>query len=298
MFLTKPVKQSDLLDAIVTVMARARGLLRGTPTPREPERVAKALRILVAEDNPMNQKLVLRLLEKWGHRPSLAENGKEAYEATARERFDLVLMDVQMPEWSGLEATEAIREREKARGQHIPIVAMTAHAMKGDRERCLAAGMDAYVSKPIDAPELYETINTFGGGGEKPTPLDESALLTGVAGDRKLLRELVQIFLTDSPPRLAAIRAAVARGDAPALASAAHFIKSSVGVFSKGGVFEAARALETQGRESDLRGAQKSLARLESEMAQLTESLESLAKRLSPPKRSRKKSAKKKTRRR
>ena len=298
MFLTKPVKQSDLMDAIVTVMARTRGLAQGAPAPSEPRRAARALHILVAEDNPMNQKLVLRLLEKWGHRPTLARNGREAYDATGRQIFDLVLMDVQMPEWSGLEATEAIREREKAGAKHIPIVAMTAHAMKGDRERCLAAGMDGYVSKPLDARELYDTINTFGGGGEGPRLLDEPALLKGVAGDRKLLRELVQIFLADSPPRLAAIRAAVARGDAPALATAAHSIKSSVGVLSKGAVFEAARALETQGRESDLRGARKSLARLESEMVQLTESLESLASRLSPPSRAGKKSAKKKGRRR
>jgi PAS domain S-box-containing protein len=296
MFLTKPVKQSDLLDAIVTVMASARGLARSAPAPREARRAAKALRILVAEDNLMNQKLVLRLLEKWGHRPSLARNGREAYEATARENFDLVLMDVQMPEWSGLEATEAIREREKARGGHVPILAMTAHAMKGDRERCLEAGMDGYVSKPLDARELYETINAFGDG-DKPMLLDERGLLAGVAGDRKLLRELVQIFLADSPPRLDAIRRAVARGDAPALASAVHSLKSSVGVFSKGGVFEAARALETQARESDLRGAQKSLARLEREMAQLTESLESLHGRLSPAKRSRKKSQRKARRR-
>jgi CheY-like chemotaxis protein len=119
----------------------------------------------------------------------------------------------------GLEATEAIRKREKGGGKHLPIVAKTAHAMKGDRERCLAAGMDGYVAKPLDARELYDTIRSFGGDGAESSLLDESALLSGVAGDRKLLRELVQIFLTDTPPRLAAIRAAVAKGDAPALAA-------------------------------------------------------------------------------
>jgi PAS domain S-box-containing protein len=296
LFLTKPVKQSDLLDAIVTVMARARGPGRGAPASREKHRAAKALEILVAEDNPMNQKLVLRLLEKWGHRPTLARNGREAYQATARKAFDLVLMDVQMPEWSGLEATEAIRKREKGGGKHLPIVAMTAHAMKGDRERCLAAGMDGYVAKPLDARELYETINGFGGDGTRAGLLDETALLNGVRGDRKLLRELVEIFLADTPPRLAAVRAAVAKGDAPALAAAAHSIKSSVGVFSKSGVFEAARALETQGRESDLRGGRESLARLESEMDRLTESLGSLASRLSARRRPRKKATRKKPR--
>jgi CheY-like chemotaxis protein len=298
MFLTKPVKQSDLLDAIVTVMARTPVPARGAPAPRQMRRVARALRILVAEDNPMNQKLVLRLLEKWGHRPTLARNGREAFETTAREVFDLVLMDVQMPEWSGLEATEAIREREERGEEHLPIVAMTAHAMKGDRERCLAAGMDGYVSKPLDARELYDTINAFGGGGEGPGLLDETALLKGVSDDKKLLRELVQIFLADSPPRMAAIQVAVAKRDAAALATAAHSIKSSVGMFSKGGAFEAAGALETQGRENDLRGALQSLARLESEMAQLTRSLESLKGRLSPRSRPGKKSAKNKGQRR
>ncbi len=296
-FLTKPVKQSDLLDAIVTVLANTRGRAPGAPTARKARRAARRLHILVAEDNPINQKLVLRLLEKWGHQPTLARNGREAFEATARESFDLVLMDVQMPELGGLEATEAIRRREKESGGHVPIVAMTAHAMRGDRERCLAAGMDGYVSKPLDAGELYEAVSAFAGDGAGLRLLDESALLNGVAGDRKLLRELVQIFLADSPPRIAAIREAVAKGDAAALASAAHSIKSSAGFFSKKGVFEAARALETQGRESDLRSAGKALARLESEMVRLTESLTSLASRLQPS-RPRKKIAKKKRRRR
>jgi CheY-like chemotaxis protein len=297
-FLTKPVKQSDLLDAIVNVLAPTRGRVPGAPTPRVARRASRLLDILVAEDNPINQKLVLRLLEKWGHRPRLARNGREAVEATGRESFDLVLMDVQMPELGGLEATEAIRQREKGSGSKVPIVAMTAHAMKGDRERCLAAGMDGYVSKPLDARELYEAINAFAGDRAELRLLDESALLGGVAGDRKLLRELVQIFLADSPPRIAAIRAAVAKGDAAALATAAHSIKSSAGIFSKAGVFEAARVLETQGREGDLRGAGETLARLESEMVRLTESLTSLASRLGPRSRPRKKIAKKKQRRR
>jgi len=297
-FLTKPVKQSDLLDAIVSVLASTRGRAPGAFTPRKARRAARPRDILVAEDNPVNQKLVMRLLEKWGHRPTLARNGREAFEATGRESFDLVLMDVQMPEWGGLEATEAIRQREKERGGHVPIVAMTAHAMRGDRERCLAAGMDGYVSKPLDSRELYEAIDTFAVDGAKLQLLDESALLRGVAGDRKLLRELVQIFLADSPPRIAAIRAAVAKGDAAALATAAHSIKSSAGIFSKSGVFERARALETKGREGDLRSAGKALARLESEMVRLAESLTSLAQRLGPRSRPRKKIAKKKQRRR
>ncbi|MGH9320592.1 MAG: response regulator [Vicinamibacteria bacterium] len=290
MFLTKPVKQSDLLDAIATVMAPSRGSTRPTGTPPETRPSTKSLDVLVAEDNLMNQKLVLRLLEKWGHRPTLARNGREAFLATTRETFDLVLMDVQMPEWSGLEATEAIRKKEKDTGKRVPIVAMTAHAMKGDRERCLAAGMDGYVSKPLDARGLHRAIEAFAGKGVPPQILDESALLSGVAGDRKLLRELVEIFLADSPERQAAIRKAVENRDGPALAAAAHSIKSSAGFFSKGGVFEAARELEIQGRENDFRDSQNTHARLTSEMARLTESLTDLSRRLPSRRRPRKKS--------
>jgi CheY-like chemotaxis protein len=117
------------------------------------------LRVLLAEDNPVNQRLAVRLLEKRGHRVVVAGDGREALDAmSATEPFDLVLMDVQMPEIDGLEATAQIREREHGTGRHVPIIAMTAHAMKGDRERCLQAGMDGYLAKPIQPQELFETI--------------------------------------------------------------------------------------------------------------------------------------------
>src|SRR5205823_6328444 len=124
-------------------------------TPALPRR---RLRVLLAEDNAVNQKLMVRLLEKWGHQVTVAANGQEALAATEREPFDLVLMDVQMPEVGGFEATAAIRAREKQTGGHLPVVAMTAHAMEGDRERCLAAGMDDYLPKPIQAHELLAVL--------------------------------------------------------------------------------------------------------------------------------------------
>ncbi|MGA2436302.1 MAG: response regulator, partial [Bryobacteraceae bacterium] len=122
---------------------------------------ALSKRVLVAEDNPVNQTLAVRLLERKGHTVVVANNGREAVQALDRERFDIVFMDVQMPEMDGFEATAAIRQKETATGAHMPIVAMTAHAMKGDEERCLAAGMDAYISKPIQPGRLYALIETM-----------------------------------------------------------------------------------------------------------------------------------------
>jgi CheY-like chemotaxis protein len=119
------------------------------------------LRVLVAEDNAVNQRLASRLLEKRGHRVTVMVNGREALEALEKQTFDLILMDVQMPEMDGFEATSAIREREKHTGAHIPIIALTAHAMKGDMERCLAAGMDGYLSKPIRPQDLDEILETY-----------------------------------------------------------------------------------------------------------------------------------------
>ena len=117
------------------------------------------MHLLIAEDNPINQKLAVRLLQKQGYTSAVANNGREAVEAWARQPFDAILMDMMMPEMDGLEATMAIREREKTMGTHIPIIAITANAMVGDREKCLAAGMDEYISKPVDVAKLYEVLN-------------------------------------------------------------------------------------------------------------------------------------------
>ena len=164
--LSKPIKHSDLLDAIVTVFGAA------APTKRAPRRRprrssssrvgTRPLRVLVAEDNATNQKLVVTLLEQRGHTVVVVPNGRLAVQRAGEQTFDVILMDVQMPEMGGLEATAAIRERERSSGghvPHIPIVAMTAHAMTGDRERCLDAGMDAYVSKPLRPDELLAAID-------------------------------------------------------------------------------------------------------------------------------------------
>jgi CheY-like chemotaxis protein len=159
-YLTKPVKNSELLEAIIGALGKA-------PTPREEPalitrhslREGHRLCILLAEDNVVNQRLAVRLLEKRGHDVTVAANGKEALAAIAKQRCDLVLMDVQMPEMDGFETTAAIREIEKTTGAHILIVAMTAHAMKGDEERCIAIGMDGYISKPIEPQRLFQIID-------------------------------------------------------------------------------------------------------------------------------------------
>jgi CheY-like chemotaxis protein len=159
--LMKPVKQSELLEAIAISL----GAVAPEPEPVPPcdeaqEPPLPKLRILVAEDSVFNQQLAVGLLEKRGHSVVIARNGKEAIGAWVAQQFDVVLMDVEMPEMDGFEATAVIRTQERPKGTHIPIIAMTAHAMKGDRERCLAAGMDDYISKPIRAQELFEKLRT------------------------------------------------------------------------------------------------------------------------------------------
>jgi CheY-like chemotaxis protein len=163
-YLTKPVSQSDLRSAILKLFGGGAGEDRPAgeaAKPAAPQTFAEPLRILLAEDNRVNQALARRLLEKHGFQVTLAANGAEALQAFEQTEFDLILMDVHMPDMNGKEATAAIRARESITGKHIPIVALTALAMKGDREDCLAAGMDAYISKPIRPSELFSTIDSF-----------------------------------------------------------------------------------------------------------------------------------------
>jgi PAS domain S-box-containing protein len=294
-YLSKPVKQSELLDAIVTVcgppVARERP---PAPEARPPSSRAaqRPLRILVAEDNPTNQKLVVTLLELLGHTVVVAPNGRDALRCAEDRPFDLILMDVQMPEMSGLEATAAIRQREKATGAHVPIVAMTAHAMDGDRERCLEAGMDGYMSKPLRADELFAVIDdrfasapsaavVSGPGPTAVEPaLDRPALLAGFSGNRKLLGEVIDVFLVDSPSQMAAIRKAVEQRDGQALAASAHALKGSIGLFEQQDAYQTARGLERAARSGDLTGVQEACTTLEGEMARLRERLGDLRREL------------------
>jgi two-component system, sensor histidine kinase and response regulator len=291
--ISKPVKHSDLLDAILTAMGAAPPAAHATDRPA-PSRALRPLRVLLAEDNAVNQKVVIGMLANQGHEITVVDNGRDAVAAAGRETFDVVLMDVQMPGMSGVEATEAIRKAERGSTAHVPIVAMTAHAMTGDRERFLAAGMDGYVSKPLRIDEVLATIDaaTRGQGpavATEPrqvptaTELDVAAILAGLGGDRALLGEVIDVFLADAPLRLAEARAALEKGDAAAIAAQAHTLKSMVGLFTTAEAFAAARELEAIGKQGDLAQAAQASATLEGAVATLEARLRALRAELGTP---------------
>ena len=239
-FLTKPAKRADLYGALVTV---ARPFPRsGGPSPLvtrhwlAEQRTRKA-RVLVAEDNTTNQKVAVRMLEQLGYRADTVADGREAVTALGVVPYDIVLMDVQMPEVDGFEATRQIRERERGTGRHVPIVALTAHVQSSDRDRCLEAGMDAYVAKPLLPRTLADVIErlvpdaTPAASAPSDVTLspdaifDEDGLVARLGGDRALAREVLAAFLEDVGDQIAGLAAAVEKGDAGLTTSRAHSIK-------------------------------------------------------------------------
>ena len=293
-YLMKPIRRGELLEAILEVLGNqvARADRLRISKQRSPNERRSGIKILLAEDNPVNQVVALRLLEKQKHRVLVAGNGREALlalEKTSFQGFDLVLMDVQMPEMDGLQATAAIREKEKGTGRRIPIVAMTAHAMKGDKERCLAAGMDDYLSKPIRAEDLLDVIEKLVGVSATallPTPTSSSApgvpdrkvLLEFFDGDPEFLAEVVNIFLQECPQQLTAMREAIAGGDAALLEQTAHSLKGSVSNFGVPAVFYALQNLEKMGRTGELASAAQAFADLEEKIRPLQTALADLLK--------------------
>jgi PAS domain S-box-containing protein len=287
-YLTKPVKQSDLLDTIMTALGEsAAPAPAAAPARTRLDGRGRGLHVLLAEDNAVNQMLAVRILQKWGCTAVVTGNGREALAALQRERFDVVLMDVQMPQMGGFEATAAIRAAEEESGSHLPIIAMTAHAMKGDRERCLEAGMDGYVSKPIHPEELLAAIETLvpaaleapaapdraAAGGRDGEVLDPSRLVQHFEGDMELLQELIGMFMETYPPQLSELREAVGAQDGEKAEKVAHSLKGSLSNFTAGPAFEAAERLELLGRAGNLGEAQEALSRLETEMERLREAL-------------------------
>jgi PAS domain S-box-containing protein len=261
-WVAKPIKASALAEAVRNALAEIPGQRVLHTAGDAPAPSTRPLRILVAEDNTINQLLAQRLLEKRGHLVTLAANGREAVLAWENDTFDLILMDVQMPEMGGFEATSRIRHKEKVTGGHIPIIAMTAHALAGDRDRCLAAGMDSYIPKPISAKDLYEKV-------EAAAPreaLRPEELLSRVNGNQELMRDLVGVFRAELPRLLSRLEQAIAHHDAKGVAFASHTLKSSLGQLAAKQAAQTALRLELMGREGQLAGAASAYAQLNEEI--------------------------------
>ena len=299
-YLLKPIRKSELLSAILTVLGQASAdSVPDLVTRYNAREYSRRLRILVAEDNPVNQTVIMRMLEKMGHHATLAENGREALSMLQAGTFDLVFMDVQMPEMDGLTATRKIRESELQTGSHIPIVAMTAHAMKGDKERCLQAGMDAYITKPVSSVGVEETIagifivenkaeqkaeNKAEQAAEHkihvllPVPeprrsssaWDPTKALEKVDGDEPLLRELIQIFLDEIPQQMANLQVAIEVSDFDKVERAAHRLNGELRCLGLTDAAENARELERLGEERAIQPAAKVFAMFSEQLSAIS----------------------------
>jgi signal transduction histidine kinase/CheY-like chemotaxis protein/ligand-binding sensor domain-containing protein len=292
--LNKPVRRRELLSAVLA----ATGLHPAEMKPAvdasaELTLPRKRLHILLAEDNHVNQAVASGILAKQGHTLAVANNGLEALSLLAQRAFDLVLMDIQMPEMDGLTATQRIRESEKLTQRHLPIIAMTAYAMKGDRERCIAAGMDGYVSKPINAESLESAManalrgTNLSGQSESSDDHESKGMSQGLVswsmeqtleklgGDEKLLQEVLEIFLEEAPKHVSALQIALDQGSGEAVERAAHSLKGELSYLSMSELSSSALDLEEMGRKSDLEGVSRLLPRFEVDVSQLLISMRS-----------------------
>ncbi len=286
-YLTKPVARADLARAVESALglrdSDAQRRLITRHVLREGER---RLRVLVAEDNQTNRRWLERTLAKRGHTVVLAEDGREAVRRAARERFDLLLMDLSMPELDGIAATREIRAHERRAGGRLPILALTAHAMREDQARCVDAGMDGYVSKPIRGEELFAAIE--GVLGRRPAPerrraaldpavlVDENELLERVDGDRELLLDLVELFFSDLPQRLRAAEAAVASSDAAEVERIAHGLAGAIGNLAAHRALARALAREARAAAREQAALAPALDELRRELALLKPALHAL----------------------
>jgi CheY-like chemotaxis protein len=293
-YVIKPISDSDLFDAMMSIRGARVEQKLASPAAAvvSGNKPAGGLRILLAEDNAVNQEVAQQMLQKRGHSVTIASNGREALKLVSLSEFDLILMDIQMPEMDGFQATAAIREMERKGSRRTPIVAMTAHAMKGDRERCLESGMDGYVSKPVQSKMLYETIENIRATGtaagaslqvsasgrleRKAVNIDE--ILDRLGGNVGLLQSVVALFEEDSPGQMVRIHDAIKNGDAQALMVAAHTLKGSLLVLSADRASTAALELEKLGRQSKLQGTAEWFAILESEVAAVATELKKIVK--------------------
>ncbi|HMH13638.1 MAG TPA: response regulator [Edaphobacter sp.] len=289
-YLLKPVRQSELREAIARVLcAKEQGAIpmitrHSLQADADP---AKSLRILLVEDNLVNQKLATRLLEKRGHRVIIASNGREALLALEKGTYDLVLMDVHMPEMDGLEATKLLREKEKSSGHHQAVVAMTALVMKGDHERCVAAGMDGYLSKPIRPLELDEVLDAYLARARADFSVLETGDFPGVTvcaeeilervdGDRSFLSELLQIFRFDYPGQIRMAREAVTKKDSVALQTVGHALKGALVNLAAPIASRIAGELESMATAGEIALAGDKVDELEEELIRVVVTLEDL----------------------
>jgi PAS domain S-box-containing protein len=287
-YLTKPILPSDLLGAMRTILAPAGAESdRGLVTKHSLRERLPRLRILLAEDDAVNRTVARTLLERCGHAVLAVEDGVQALDALESGAFDIALLDAQMPRLGGIEVTAAVRERERHTGRHLPIAALTAYALDSDRERCLAAGMDGYLSKPIVPEALYTEIARLTGsadargraGRPEPQPLpvfDRRGALSVVDGDEGLLGEIVSMFLAETPRMRAEISRAADSGNETELERALQPMLGALGTIAARAAEGAARELETLSRSSPLGDAKDALARLDFELARLEPELRAL----------------------
>jgi two-component system, sensor histidine kinase and response regulator len=293
-YLVKPVKMVELQRVIASALGQEGsgsnpGLSRNdtkkhSVLPAATPAITRSLRILLAEDNAVNLRVAIRLLQGYGHSVTVANHGGEAVAAMNRASYDLVLMDVQMPVMDGFEATRLIREKEAGTGQHTPIVAMTAHAMKGDRERCLVAGMDEYLSKPVQRDDLLRILSWVAdasgnevaqqgtpGHGTLPeaAAIDRVTAMNRLGGDEELFAELIGLFREEGPRMIQEIREALAAGDLVAVQRTAHGLKGAAGYLGGTRTVEAAHQLELIGASGELSAAPNAFQHLEEEIARL-----------------------------
>jgi two-component system sensor histidine kinase/response regulator len=292
-YILKPVRQSELREAIIRVLQSRE---QGQPIPlitqntlQQIQPVGKSLNILLAEDNLVNQKVAVRMLENRGHQVTVAGNGKEALSAMGRRTYDLVLMDVQMPVMDGLEATRQLRDRELTQGfmSRQTVIAMTALVMEGDREKCLAAGMDGYLSKPIRQQELDQVLNSFGSGNKEipqaqkresvpQVSVNTHELLERVDGDRELIAELLELLRNDYPRQIEAMHRAIDSNNSESLEQVAHSMRGALGNLAAVNGAVIASELERIGKSGCNADAPKRLAELEVELGRVVCQLEGL----------------------
>ncbi len=295
--LLKPIKQSELFNAILTICGKPvkpeKQIDKHTDTSHW--KTDHPLRILLVEDNPINQRVANGILsEMWGHEVETASHGQEALDLLENNSFDVIFMDIQMPVMDGFTATKKIREIEQETGIHLPIIAMTANAMKGDEERCLEAGMDGYISKPIKSEKLKEAILSVLDSSDENEPateipidrnetaeesesdveqFDKQAFLESYGENQAIIHELIEMYNNDVPAMLENVKQAIDQRDSKMLDEQAHALKGAVGVFEAKRAHAAAYVLERMGKENTLEGSTAALEKLEFELNQLGNAL-------------------------